>query len=132
MLFAPIDSALPGRRSTNQPAFSSDETGSWHVAQLSVTVAGVNNDPIPSDNPPGLVVLDPLLTGGTTAPQLLDGSDVLHILPATGSPGRVNVTIRPPGGATGDMIVIAGLDQTNEDLELDLVLYLALAEDLAR
>jgi VCBS repeat-containing protein len=97
-----------------------DNHGAVSLAQLSVVVAGVNNTPIPSDNPPGLVVLNPLLTGGITAPQLLDQSAVLHLLPASGTPGRVNVSIRPPGGAFGDIVVINGLDQTDEDTGLDL------------
>lgn len=106
-----------------------DNRGAVSLALLSVTVSGVNNDPIPSDNPPGLAALDPLLTGGTTKTQLLAGSDILHLLPATGAPGRVNVTIRPPGGATGDMVILAGLDQTTEDLAIDLASADILAND---
>jgi VCBS repeat-containing protein len=106
-----------------------DNRGAVSLALLSVTVAGVNDSPVPSDNPPGLSVLGPLLTGGTTAPQLLDGSAVLHLLPAPGGSGRVNVAIRPPGGAAGDLFVIEGLDQTHEDLELDLSSADLLAND---
>lgn len=106
-----------------------DNRGAVSLALLSVTVSGVNNDPIPNDNPPGLAALDPLLTGGSTRTQILAGSDILHLLPATGAPGRVNVTIRPPGGATGDMVILSGVDQTNEDLALDLASADILAND---
>ena len=116
-----LDGLADGESSTDTFYYAvEDNHGAVSLAQLSVVVAGVNNDPVPGDNPPGLGVLDPLLTGGTTAPQLLDGSAVLHLLPASGTPGRVNVSIRPPGGAFGDIVVIEGLDQTDEDTELDL------------
>jgi VCBS repeat-containing protein len=125
-----LDGLADGESSTDTFYYAvEDNRGAVSLALLSVTVAGVNNDPVPSDNPPGSSVLDPLLTGGTTKPQLLDASDVVHLLPAAGSPGRVDVTIRPPGGATGDLVVIAGIDQTNEDAELDLASADLLAND---
>jgi VCBS repeat-containing protein len=116
-----LDGLADGESSTDTFYYAAEDNhGAVSLAQLSVVVAGVNNAPIPSDNPPGLVALNPLLTGGTTAPQLLANSTVLHLLPASGAPGRVNVSIRPPGGAFGDIVVINGLDQTDEDTELDL------------
>ena len=116
-----LDGLANGESSTDTFYYAAEDNhGAVSLAQLSVVVAGVNNDPIPSDNPPGISVLGPLLTGGTTVPQLLDGSSILHLLPASGSQGQVNVSIRPPGGAFGDIIVINGLDQTDEDTELDL------------
>lgn len=125
-----LDGLADGESSTDTFYYAvEDNRGAVSLALLSVTVAGVNNAPIPSDNPPGSSVLDPLLTGGTTKPQLLDGSDVVHLLPAAGTPGRVDVTIRPPGGATGDLVVIAGIDQTHEDAELDLASADLLAND---
>ncbi|MCW1922135.1 Ig-like domain-containing protein [Luteolibacter arcticus] len=125
-----LDGLADGESSTDTFYYAAEDNhGAVSLAQLSVVVAGVNNDPVPSDNPPGLAALDPLLTGGLTAPQLLDGSAVLHLLPASGTPGRVNVSIRPPGGAFGDIIVIDGLDQTDEDTELDLVSADILAND---
>ena len=125
-----LDGLADGESSTDTFYYAvEDNRGAVSLALLSVTVAGVNNDPIPGDNPPGLSVLGPLLTGGTTAPQLLDGSAVLHMLPAPGNSGRVNVAIRPPGGAAGDLFVIEGLDQTHEDLELDLASADLLAND---
>jgi hypothetical protein len=78
-----LDGLADGESSTDTFYYAvEDNRGAVSLALLSVTVAGVNNDPIPGDNPPGLSVLGPLLTGGTTAPQLLDGSAVLHPLPA--------------------------------------------------
>jgi VCBS repeat-containing protein len=125
-----LDGLADGESSTDTFYYAAeDNRGAVSLALLSVTVAGVNNDPVPGDNPPGLSVLGPLLTGGTTAPQLLDGSAVLHMLPAPGGSGRVNVAIRPPGGAAGDLFVIEGLDQTHEDLELDLSSADLLAND---
>ena len=125
-----LDGLADGESSTDTFYYAvEDNRGAVSLALLSVTVAGVNNDPVPGDNPPGLSVLGPLLTGGTTAPQLLDGSAVLHMLPAPGNSGRVNVAIRPPGGAAGDLFVIEGLDQTHEDLELDLASADLLAND---
>jgi|GEM_PF-1043302 len=125
-----LDGLANGESSTDTFYYAvEDNRGAVSLALLSVTVAGVNNDPVPGDNPAGLSVLGPLLTGGTTAPQLLDGSAVLHMLPAPGNSGRVNVAIGPPGGAPGDLFVIEGLDQTHEDLELDLASADLLAND---
>ncbi|MCW1883826.1 Ig-like domain-containing protein [Luteolibacter flavescens] len=116
-----LDGLAQGESSTDSFYYAvEDNHGAVSLAKISVVVAGVNNVPIPQDNPPGLAALSPLLGGGMTAPQLLDGSAVLHLLPASGTPGRVNVSIRPPGGAFGDIVVIDGLDHTDEDTELAL------------
>lgn len=106
-----------------------DNHGAVSLAQISVQVAGVNNSPIPRDNPSGLTVLGPLLVGGTTPAQVLDGSSVLHLVPSATSPGRFDVSIRHPGGAFGDMLVVNGLDQTDEDSVLNLTSSTLLADD---
>lgn len=116
-----LDGLADGESSTDFFYYAAEDNhGAVSLAKISVVVAGVNNIPVAGDNPPGLAVLAPLQTGGATLPEILAGSDVLHLLPATGSTGLVNVSIRPPGGAFGDIVVINGIEQTNEDLELEI------------
>ncbi len=107
-----------------------DSHGAVTLALVSVQVAGVNDVPVPGNDPPGLVAIDPLLIGGLSLPQFLGGSTVLYILPTPGQVGRVNATIRPAGGGLTDTAVIAGLDLTDEDTALDLPSARLLANDL--
>lgn len=126
-----LDGLANGESATDSFYYAvEDNHGAVSLAQISVQVAGVNNSPIPSDNPAGLTVLNPLLVGGRTTPQILEASSVLHLVPSATSPGRYDVSIRPPGGAFGDMLVVNGLDQTNEDSVLLLSSATLLADDV--
>ncbi|BCX47598.1 integrin alphabeta-propellor repeat protein [Haloferula helveola] len=97
-----------------------DTSGAVSVAKISVSVDGVNDAPVPTDDPPGLVVLDPFVPGGSSLPETAGNSTVLYTLPVPGSPGMVNVTVQPPGVDASQFVVIPGVDWTTEDLALPL------------
>ncbi len=106
-----------------------DTSGAVSLAPVSVDVAGVNDAPVPGNDPGGLAALDEWLTGGTTLPDVLGGSEVLYVLPGSAPGGGVRTAIRPPGGAFGDVVVISGLDHTDEDTALDFSSIALLAND---
>ncbi|WP_367871018.1 Ig-like domain-containing protein [Luteolibacter sp. Populi] len=106
-----------------------DNAGAVSLAKLSVHVAGVNDAPVPVDDPPGLAVLNPLLPPGQTLPTFTAASEVLYVLPSATSPGSLNVALRPPGGAAGDVVVIPSIAWTHEDLALPLASSGLLAND---
>ncbi len=106
-----------------------DQAGAVSLAPVTVNVGGVNDAPVPSDNPPGLAVLTPLLPPGQSLAQFTAASEVLYMLPSGGSPGTVNAALRPPGGGPDDVVVVAGIDWTHEDAPLALASAGLLAND---
>lgn len=107
-----------------------DNAGAVSLAKLSVNVTGVNDAPVPSMDPPGLSVIPPLPpAGGQSLVSYVAASEVLYVLPSSSNPGGLNVAIRPPGGATGDVIVIPSVAWTHEDVSLQLASSTLLAND---
>ncbi len=107
-----------------------DNAGAISLAQITVTVSGVNDAPVPVNDPPGLAVLTPLVPAGQTLPDFTKGSEVLYVLPAGGAGnGNLNVAIRPPGGASGDVVLIPAVAWTHEDASLALPSSSLLAND---
>jgi len=98
-----------------------DTSGAVSLALVEVPVVGVNDEPIPTDDPPGLVVLDPFVSGGSSLPDTAGESTVLYTLPVPDSPGVVDVAVTPPGQEEGVFVVIKGIDWTHEDAALDLL-----------
>ena len=126
-----LDSLAAGETIADTFYYAVEDThGAVSLALITVTVTGVNDLPVPSDNPPGLDVLDPLLVGGTTPGQLLEDTEVLYLLPTSGSTGSVDATIRPPGAGFADVLVLAGLERTDEDSALTFSTASLLADDL--
>jgi VCBS repeat-containing protein len=106
-----------------------DNAGAVSLAKISVTVSGVNDAPAPSNDPPGLAVLAPLVPVGQTLPAFTAASEVLYVLPSSSGAGGLNVAIRPPGGASGDVVVIPSVAWTHEDVALPLASSSLLAND---
>ncbi|WP_193211276.1 Ig-like domain-containing protein [Luteolibacter marinus] len=106
-----------------------DNDGAVSLALVSIDVAGVNDAPVPADDPDGLASLDGLLGGGLTLGELLSGSEILYLLPGSSQTGGVNVAIRPPGGGFNDVSVVAGLSQTDEDTAIDFARTDLIAND---
>jgi len=118
---AHLNGLAVGESDTDRFYYAVEDThGAVSLAQVAVSVAGVNDTPLPGDNPPSLADLGPQVTGGLPLPQFLKDLDVLYLLPSSGGAGTVNVAIRPPAGGPNDVVVIAGLDQTDEDSALAL------------
>lgn len=119
-----------GESDTDRFYYAVEDThGAVSLAQVTVTVAGVNDDPLPGDNPPSLVNLDSGVTGGLPLPQFLKDLEVLYLLPASPASGGVNATIRPPNGDPGEVVVINDLDKTHEDEVLLIASSKLLAND---
>ncbi|MCH7226909.1 Ig-like domain-containing protein [Haloferula sp. A504] len=97
-----------------------DTSGAVSLAEVTVEVDGVNDDPVPTDDPPGLAVLLPFVPAGSTLPETAGNATVLYSLPAPAGPGTVNLTVRPEGAADSDFVVIPGVDWTHEDAALEL------------
>src|SRR5690606_30059054 len=106
-----------------------DGSGAVSLAPITVNVAGANDAPVPADNPPGLAALSPLVTGGATLPQVLSAAEILYVLPSASSPGAVDAALRPAGGGTDEVLVVAGIDRTHEDAPLVLASAALLAND---
>ncbi|WP_035610772.1 Ig-like domain-containing protein [Haloferula sp. BvORR071] len=106
-----------------------DNAGAVSLAKISVNVTGVNDAPVPVNDPPGLGVLTPLLPPGQTLPAFTAASEILYVLPSSSTAGSLNVAIRPPGGATGDVVVIPAVAWTPEDVALSLPSATLLAND---
>lgn len=126
-----LDGLASGETATDSFYYAvQDNAGAVSLANLSVTVTGVNDAPVPGNDPPGLAVLGPLPpAGGLTLASYAAASEVLYVLPSSNSPGGLNVAIRPPGGATGDVIVIPSVAWTHEDVALPLASSVLLAND---
>jgi len=125
-----LNSLAEGQPETDTFYYAVEDThGAVSLAQVTVNVTGVNDIPVPGNDPAGLAVFDPILTGGLTLEQLLDGADVLYVLPSASQPGQVSAALRPAGGDANDVEVVAELEMTDEDTDIDLSTAVLLGND---
>lgn len=117
---AELDGLADGETAADTFYYAVQDThGAVSLERITVNVAGENDLPVPVDNPPGIAVLDslvsPTVEGGPSVSELLEASEVLYLLASTDSSGQVNAAIRPPNGDFSDVVVLTGLTETDED-----------------
>lgn len=92
-----------------------DTSGAVSLALVEVPVDGVNDAPVPTDDPPGILAIAPFVPNGSTPAETAGDSTVLYALPVPGSPAKADVAVRPPGADPSQFVVIPGIDWTDED-----------------
>jgi len=91
-----------------------DRHGAVSLARVTIEVSGVNDAPVPGDNPPGLLNLVGSIAPGGSLGELLSRSEVVFVLPGDLA-GTANATLRLPGAGFAEMVVVPGLIRTDED-----------------
>ncbi len=101
-----------------------DSHAAVSLAKISVTVTGINDSPVPGNDPPSLVNLQDL-PGFTDPGTVLGSGQVQYQLPAAAGNGKKDVTFTY-NGAT---VVLSDLCATNEDSALMIPSSLLLSND---
>ena len=99
-----------------------DGHGAIGIGQVTVEITGVNDDPIPSDDPGGLEILAPIVTPATTLEQILaSGLDLMYTLPAaSGASGKTDLHALDLGGTLPGTLVLRGFFTTDEKTPLEI------------
>ena len=101
-----------------------DSHAAISLAKISVTVTGVNDSPVPGNDPPSLAgLLD--LPGFTNPASVLGAGQVQYQLPATGGNGKKDATFT----YNGTTVILRDLCATNEDTALPVSSALLLSND---
>lgn len=108
-----------------------DGHGAIGIGQVTVEITGVNDDPIPSDDPGGLEILAPIVTPATTLEQILaSGLDLMYTLPAaSGASGKTDLHALDLGGTLPGTLVLRGFFTTDEKTPLAIPAAELLAND---
>jgi len=127
IVYNPRASATLNMLSRNEPAADSfyyvaeDTHGAQAFAKVTVNVTGVNDAPVPQDDPAGV---SGLLSGGGSLRDVLAGAKVLYSIPSA-TANRGTVTLR-----SGDTdYVLSNVPRTNEDTALNIPAVELLAND---
>ncbi len=130
IVYNPRASETLNALSLNEPAQDSfyyvaeDSHGARAFARVQVNVTGVNDTPVPQNDPGSVSGLDELVAGGQSLRDVLTGAKVLYSIPS-GAANRGTVTLR----AGGSDYVLTGVPRTFEDVTLNLPAAELLAND---
>jgi VCBS repeat-containing protein len=130
IVYNPRASATLNALSINEPAADSfyyvaeDSHGAKAFAKITVNVTGVNDTPVPQNDPGSVSGIDELVTGGQTLRDVLTDAKVLYSIPS-GAANRGTVTLR----AGGSNYVLTGVPRTFEDVTLNIPAAELLAND---
>jgi len=121
IVYNPRASATLNALSLNEPAADSfyyvaeDSHGAQAFAKVTVNVTGVNDTPVPQNDPGSVNALNELAAGGQTLRDVLAGAQVLYSIPSD-TASRGTVTLR----AGGSDYVLTGVPRTFEDVTLTI------------
>jgi VCBS repeat-containing protein len=130
IVYNPRASATLNALSLNEPTEDSfyyvaeDSHGAKGLARIRVNVTGVNDTPLPQNDPGSVSGLEELVTGGQTLRDVLTGAKVLYSIPS-GAVNRGTVTLRTGGSD----YVLTGVPRTFEDVTLNIPAMELLAND---
>lgn len=101
-----------------------DSHAAVSLAKVSVTVTGINDAPVPGNDPPSLVNLEDI-PGFSDPGTALGSGQVQYQLPAAGGNGKKDVTFI----LNGETVILSDLCATNEDAALPISFSLLLSND---
>ncbi len=105
-----------------------DSHGAIGIGSITVEITGVNDDPLPVNDPGDLEILDPLVSPSNILDQILaEGLDLMYTLP--GAPGRADLHVIDLGGTLPGTLVLRGIFATDEDTPLAIPAAELLAND---
>ncbi len=87
-----------------------DSHGAASFAKVTINVAGVNDDPIPVPDPPGLAGIDPALLGGSTLRQFITGAGVDFVVRDNGTGTGALLVGTPPQTIFVELIPVTDED----------------------
>ncbi len=124
--------ALARLQTTNDTFFYAvqDPHGALTLAEVTVTVTGVNDLPVPGADPGSLTGLDPLLGVGQSPAQALSDSTVDYYLPPmSGRTNRIDAQLEFAADGSPQSFLLTDLWITGEDTPLNLLASDLLSND---